>query len=72
MNYQNSLTANYIVIFIAIIYSLLYNNYDYIYWLIDISKSNSFNLFLVILNVFGLYLILEKIKFNFSFSISYN
>ncbi len=72
MIYQNSFTANYIVIFIAIIYSLLYNNYNYIYWLIDISKSNSFNLFLVILNVFGLYLILEKIKFNFSFSISYN
>lgn len=72
MNYQNSFTANYIVIFIAIIYSLLYNNYNYIYWLIDICKSNSFNLFLVILNVFGLYLILEKIKFNFSFSISYN
>ena len=63
--------ANYIFIILTIL-TILLKKTDYIYWIFDIIKEYNSFAFIILLNIFAIYIILYKIKFIFTFSISYN
>lgn len=58
------------IIFIAIIISMIYNKTDYIFLIYNYIKS--LNSYTLIINIIALYFILYKLKFEITFSISYN
>lgn len=63
--------GNYIFI-IPILVSILFKKSDYIYWIFNLLKQYNLCSFLISLNIIALYIIFYKIKFNFTFTISYN
>ena len=63
--------GNYIFI-IGIILSILSKQTDYLYWIFNIIIQCKYNSLLILLNTLALYVILYKINFKFTFSISYN
>ena len=63
--------GNYIFI-IPILVSVLFKKTDYIYWIFNLLKEYNSCSFLILLNIVALYIIFYKIKFNFTFTISYN
>lgn len=63
--------GNYIFI-TPILISILFKKSDYIYWILNLLKQYNLCSFLIILNIVALYIIFYKIKFNFTFTISYN
>ena len=62
--------ANYIFIILTL-FTVLLKKSDYIYWILNIIKEHNSFTFLILLNIFAIYIILYKIKFIFTFSVTY-
>jgi hypothetical protein len=63
--------SSYFVILIIII-SIIYKKTDYIYQIYTYIENGIFNSYVLLLNLIALYFIFYKIKFRFTFSITYN
>lgn len=58
--------------FFFILVSIIFEQYFYIEWIIELIKFQTFRSFMLLLNLLLGYIILYKIKFNFTFSINFN